>query len=76
MDSMAKVMVRCVDNRALQWEGPDGVWRYGPADGETLLSLTIGKLYEVLWEDENFYRILDNMGDSAMYPKDMFEKVS
>jgi len=47
----------------------------GPVDDETV-DLTIGKFYEVLWEDEVFYRIIDDLGEAYGYPKYMFEEIS
>jgi hypothetical protein len=72
---MGALKVRCVDNRAYLAEGPDGFLHVGPVEGETT-DVTIGRLYEVLWEDEYFYRIVDDMGEDYMYPKYMFERVS
>jgi hypothetical protein len=71
---MAGLIVRCIDNRAYLHEEPDGSLSFGPIDGETL-DLSIGKLYEVLWEDEDFYRIVDDSGEDYMYPKYMFVRV-
>jgi len=64
-----------VDNRGYLSEGPDGRLYIGPVDDETV-DLTIGKLYEVLWEDEVFYRIIDDLGEAYGYPKYMFESVA
>jgi len=69
---MAGSIIQCIDNRGYVHEEPDGSFSFGPVDGETLMHLSIGKLYEVLWEDEDFYRIIDDSGEDYMYPKYMF----
>jgi len=69
---MDRLKVRCADNRAFLSEGPDGNLYVAPTDNETT-DLTVGKLYEVLWEDEYFYRVMDDTGEPYMYPKYMFE---
>jgi len=72
---MAGSIIRCIDNRGYLTEGPDGRFYVGPVDGETLMHLSVGKLYEVLRRDEDFYRIVDDSGEDYMYPKYMFVRV-
>jgi hypothetical protein len=75
MESMVRLMVRCVDNRPYLSEGPDGNLYLEPGEGE-MFSVSLGKVYEVIWEDEDFYRIVDNTGEPYMYPKYMFEPIN
>ncbi len=38
----------------------------------TMISLTLNKIYDVLEEDDEYYRIVDNTEDDYLYPKTMF----
>lgn len=69
---MARLMVKCTDNRSFLQEKSDGT--YQVAIGERkLISLTIGQVYEVLESDDDFYRIVDNTGEDYWYPMTLFE---
>jgi hypothetical protein len=71
---MARLRIRCVDNRGYLREGADGRFFIGPVDGETT-DLTLGKQYTVLAEDQDSYQIIDDTGEPYIYPKYMFEPV-
>jgi hypothetical protein len=67
--------VRCIDNRAILSAGPDGLLR-PPEPGEFLsISLTVGKIYEVLAEEDDMYQLVDDTGDDYLFPKEMFAVV-
>lgn len=68
---MARMMVVCVDTKTHLTEGRDGVLRFERGEGE-VVSLTLGKEYEVLSEDQEFYRIVDDTDEAYWYPKSMF----
>jgi len=71
---MAGLIIQCIDNRGYLSEGPDGLFYIGPVEDETT-DLTVGKLYEVLAEDEDSYQIVDDTGEPYIYPKYMFVRV-
>lgn len=67
--------VRCIDNRAYLSAGPDGLLRPPQPDEFLSVSLTVGKVYEVLGEEHGMYRLVDNTGDDYLFPMEMFESV-
>ena len=68
--------VRCIHNRAFLSAGPDGRLR-PPQPGEFLnVSLTVGRIYTVIAEEGEMYRLIDNTGDDYLFPKAMFEIVA
>lgn len=71
---MARLKVRCVDNRPYLREDPDGVLRTALIEGE-MISLTRGQVYEVMDADEEFYRIVDDTGEDYLYPKELFAPI-
>ena len=71
---MAGLRVRCIDTRPYLSETAIGL-RVEASDGE-MVSLTRGKLYDVLEQDDEFYRIVDDTGEDYLYPKSMFERVA
>ena len=65
--------VRCIDTRGYLEPHPDG-FRVAPQPG-TVTDLTRGKLYDVLADEDGFYRIVDDTGEDYLYPHYMFEPV-
>lgn len=43
--------------------------------GETTVSLTNGKEYEVLSVENGWYRIVDETDDDYLFPPELFDKV-
>lgn len=43
-----------------------------PFENNLSVDLTLGKMYEVLEEEED-YRIIDNTGEDYLFPKELFE---
>ena len=61
--------VRCVSNDGLQQPEGSSKWINVPSSGD----LTIGKMYQVIATENNFYRIIDDSGEDYLYPAAMFE---
>ncbi|MBJ7536597.1 hypothetical protein [Marinomonas transparens] len=72
---MAGLKVRCISTKPYLDEGQNGQLMEGQFEGE-MVSLTINGVYEVLDEDDEYYRIIDNTDDDYLYPKVMFETVA
>ncbi len=71
---MARVkIVRCVENHPFLRETSAGLVQ-GIQPGR-LVSLTVGKSYEVLSVERGWYRILDDTGEDYLFPPDLFEDV-
>ena len=67
--------VVCIDDHAYLGviENDDGSFSLcGPDPEERLISLTIGKVYEVIAVEEGMYRLVDDFGDDYLFPMDMF----
>lgn len=65
--------VRCVNNRPfLRERGGALVREFGSGE---MVSLTRGRVYEVLNMERGWYRIVDDTGDDYIYPPDIFEIV-
>ena len=65
--------VRCIDNRAFLHDC-SGRLVQGAESGE-LISLTIGKVYDVLSIEKGWYRVVDDTDDDYLYPPSLFEIV-
>lgn len=72
---MAGLKVRCVSTKPYLSELPDGSLIEDQFDGE-MISLTLNEIYDVLNEDDGYYRLVDNTGEDYLYPKTMFEVVN
>ena len=72
---MTRLKVRCVDNRPFLVER-NGSLCLETVDGEEMISLDVGQIYEALVEDAEYYRVWDNSGEDYLYPKRMFDIVS
>jgi len=46
----------------------------GQFDGD-MISLTLNKIYDVIEEDDEYYRIIDDTDEDYLYPKVMFALV-
>ena len=70
---MKPFKVRCINNCEYLEEGPDGHLHVIPIPNRGKLSeLTVGKIYEVISIERDFYRIVDNTGEDYLFPKNMF----
>jgi hypothetical protein len=71
--------VICIDDHALlgSISNDDGSFTLcAPDPNERLLiSLTIGKVYEVLAEEHGMYRIVDDTDDDYLFPIEMFRVI-
>ena len=68
----AKLKVVCVSDKAYMSLDDSGNPQR-PPEGERLsVSLTIGKVYEVLGEELGMYAIIDDTGGEYLFPKDRF----
>lgn len=66
--------VRCIDSRTyIQERGGQLREEFGSDDS---ISLTRGKVYSVLAEEDDDYRIIDDTGEDYLYPKCMFEPIA
>jgi len=65
------VKVRCIDNRPFLHE-VDGRIRQESRPGQ-LISLTKGKVYDVVRIEQGWYRIVDDTGEDYLYPDSLFE---
>ena len=50
----------------------DGSFVEGEFEGE-MISLTLNKIYDVVEQDDEYYRIVDDTDEDYLYPKSMFE---
>jgi hypothetical protein len=67
--------VVCIDNHSLLGEDDDGNLS-APKPGETLEGLlSIGSEYELLGEEDGFFRVVADDGDDYLFPKEMFRIV-
>ena len=72
---MVRLMrVRCIDNRPFLHES-DGRLTQEARHG-SLISLTVGKVYDVLRIERGWYRIVDDTDEDYLYPTSLFEVVS
>ncbi|MFT6254612.1 MAG: hypothetical protein ACJATV_000862 [Granulosicoccus sp.] len=71
---MAGLKVRCISTKPYLDELPNGSLIEGQFEGE-MISLTINRVYDVLDEDDEYYRVVDNTDEDYLYPKNMFEVV-
>lgn len=67
--------VVCIDNHAYIAVDPDGTVRAPRRDEFLSISLTVGKVYEVLAVEGAMYRIVDDTEDDYLFPKEMFRVV-
>lgn len=72
---MAGLKVRCISTKPYLDELPNGSLIQGQFEGE-MISLTINKVYDVLDEDDEYYRVVDNTDEDYLYPKVMFEVIA
>lgn len=66
--------LRCVSNGGF-------IWQQGKLLDETLVSLTVGKLYKAVAttpaeRERGFVRVIDNSGEDYLYPTTRFEPVA
>ncbi len=40
-----------------------------------MISLTLNKIYDVVEQDDEYYRIVDDTDEDYLYPKSMFEVI-
>ena len=71
---MAGLKVRCVSINPYLDEKPDGSFVEGEFEGE-MISLTLNKIYDVVEQDDEYYRIVDDTDEDYLYPKSMFEVI-
>ncbi len=71
---MAGLRVRCISTKPYLDEQSDGSLVEGQFCGE-MISLTLNKIYDVLEEDGEYYRLVDNTDEDYLYPKIMFEVI-
>lgn len=71
---MARLKVRCIDNRVYLAPTEHGWFQEGPQEDDTT-DLTIGKVYEVLSVEGGDYRIIDDTSEDYLYPAYMFEAI-
>ena len=70
------MIVCCVDNRQyLSYDEEHGRFVQRPG-ADPLLSITLGRTYAVLAEEQGYYRIIDDTGEDYLYPAYMFEPAS
>jgi hypothetical protein len=70
---MDRLKVKCVDNRPyLQEKGGAFIQTFGSG---SMISLTLGKVYEVIGIEHGWYRILDDTDEDYLYPSEMFRLV-
>ena len=71
---MAGLKVRCISVKPYLDENPDGSFVEGAYEGE-MISLTLNKVYDVVEQDDEYYRIVDDTDEDYLYPKSMFEVI-
>lgn len=71
---MAGLRVRCISTKPYLRESPGGALIEGQFDGD-MISLTLNKIYDVIEEDDEYYRIIDDTDEDYLYPKVMFALV-
>jgi len=71
---MAGLKVRCVSIKPYLDEKLDGNLVEGAYEGE-MISLTMNKVYDVVEQDDEYYRIVDDTDEDYLYPKSMFEVI-
>lgn len=72
--SMVGLKVKCISNAPYLEESDDGRLVEGQY-ARALISLTIGKVYLVLEERDNYIKIIDDTEEDYYFPKSMFEFV-
>ncbi|MGV6852526.1 MAG: hypothetical protein ACWA5R_10175 [bacterium] len=71
---MAGLKVRCVSINPYLDEKTDGIFVEGVYEGE-MISLTLNNVYDVVEQDDEYYRIVDDTDEDYLYPKSMFEVI-
>jgi len=64
---------RCVSNASCPPDTEDLCTFGAPEPSEFLLSLTVGRTYDVLEEHQGLLRVVDDTGEGSLYPENLFE---
>ena len=71
---MVGLKVRCISTKPYIDQQPDGSLISGEFEGK-MISLTLNKIYDVIEQDNDYYRIVDDTDEDYLYPKTMFEAI-